>query len=313
MRLRRTLVSAICLVVVTAACAGNEPEVLLVSADGPSASTPDRPSGANLQIDGGLVVAPARSTTTGYVTETPEQRVVSASADVVPAFFDALAANQLDRAISMASGNALVLVDAIRQNARCGVQITTMTRSAPSSASASGRGVYRTDATATLAFNTGAAQTVTAVYVGETKSGGFLVNDFDLGVVPLLRLLDTGRGADRSKSEVRVDTVDMCIGPTRAFATFNVLNDSNGPINPQAVFYRKTNGELLPVTSGTESILNQPMKPGDQTTWQFTVEGEGLWNGSVVMTAPDLEGKPTGDVVERAWQFVAPPFFSGAV
>jgi hypothetical protein len=310
----RAAVVSLCLAIAATGCSGDAPEVLNVSAESPDSTRSEADTtGADLQIEGDEVVGPTGSSTAPQVAyETAEQRVVSASADVVPAFFDALAANELDRAIRMASGNALVLVDAIRQNARCGVQITSMTRSVPKVATAAGKGLYETDATATLAFNTGASQDITAVYVGETKSGAFLVSDFDLGEVPLLRLLDTGRGANRSKSEVRVDTLDMCIGPNQAFATFNVLNDSNGPINPQTVFYRKTNGELLPLATGAESILTQPMRPGDQVTWEFSVEGEGLWNGSVVMIAPDLEGKPTGDVVERAWQFVAPPFFSGA-
>jgi hypothetical protein len=301
-------------VAVLTACAGNPPDVIESSAGGPvSSAAVGETVGADLEFEGQEIVAPPRSTTTQLPTETPEQRVVSASADVVPAFFDALAANDLDRAAEMASGNALVLVDAIRQNARCGVAITAVTRTPPTISSAASRGVYKTDATASLEFNTGASQHITAVFVGETKQGGFLVDDFELGGVSLLRLLDTGRGANRSKSEVRVDTLDMCIGPNLAFATFSVLNDSNGPINPQTTFFRKTDGELLPITSGADTILSQPMRPGDQVTWQFAVEGEDLWNGSVVMIAPDLEGKPTGDVVERAWQFVAPPFFSGAI
>jgi hypothetical protein len=311
---RRVAAGAIAATVFITACGGNAPDVRRVDAASvDEVAAPPSSAGAQLEYSTEGVIAPDRSTTTVPRAASQEQRVIAASENVVPAFFDALAANELDRALSMASGNALVLVDAIRQNARCGVQITGMTRTPPTTAKGTGKDVYRTDATATLQFNTGASQTITAVYVGGTKRGAYLVNDFDVGNVTLLRLLDTGRGADRSKSEVRVDTVDMCIGPTKAFATFSVLNDSNGPINPQTVFFRTTTGELLPITSGAESILTQPMKPGDTVTWEFSVEGPNLWNGSIVMIAPDLEGKPTGDVVERAWQFVAPPFFSGAL
>jgi hypothetical protein len=301
-----------------ASCGGDAPESFEVEVKARTEEVGDGAAtdpGAHLDVtESGIAVGEVTTTTTlsDYDTD-PEARAVSASSDMVPAFFNALRDNDLEQALSFASGNALILVDAIKQNARCGVRIVNMTSAPPTTAKSQGLGLYRTDANATLEFNTGAKQTITGVVLSETKSGGFLVNDFEVGDVTLLRLLDTGRGADRSKSEVRVDTVDMCIGPERAFATFNVLNDSNGPIRPEMTFFRKTNGELLPVTQGAETILGQEMKPGDSVVWTFTIEGTGLWNGSVVMIAPDLEGKPNGDKVERAWQFVAPPFFSGAL
>ena len=300
---------------IVAGCSSDAPDIRTTSGivgvpDDAPPSTVN--SGASLVLDGATPQGPAQSTTTLAPYESPEIRAVSNSSDLVLAFFDALAANQFERALSYATGGALDLVNSLKENQICDVRVTSMSRSAPTTAVVSGKARYRTDAKATLGFNTGRTQQITAVYVSEAKNGTFRIDDFDLGSVPLARLLDIGRGANRSKSEVRVETVDLCIGPTKAVATFRALNDSNGPIRPTATFFRRTDGSVAPVTKGVDTILRQPMEVGDTVTWTVEVAGDRLWNGSLVMIAPDLEGKPNGDVVERAWQFVVAPFFSGA-
>jgi hypothetical protein len=297
--------------VTVAACGGNQPDVRRVSADAADDVQPAAVSaGAELEVDGTKIVAPPRSTTTIPPIASQEERVIAASKNVVPSYFDALAANDFDKALELASGNALTLVEAIRQNGRCGVQITGMTRTAPTIAKAVGKDVFHTDATATLDFTSGAHQAITAVYVAGTKRGAYLVDDFDVGTTPLHQLLDTGRN-DRAELEVRASTLELCVGPGVAAARMSVVNESDAPIKPNAVFYRKTTGETVPITTGVETIL-EPLDPGETTTWDFAVEGSDLCNGSFVIYAPDLEGLATDEMPQRAWPLVVPRFFSGA-
>ena len=311
MRRARAVVVAVA-ALVAGACGGDRPTVRTVTGvEAPRAPATTQTPGANLIVDGTTVRSAGSATSTLPVAESVETRAAAVSADVIAAFFDALRAGAYDRATGYASGNALTLIEALRAASVCDVRVVEARSTPPTTAAVVGKATFRTDATGLLAFNTGRTQRITAVMVSEGKNGAFRVDDLEVGSASLSRLLDLGRGPNSLKAEVRVETLQLCVGPARALATFNVVNLSNGQIRPKTVFFRRSDGSTIPLSAGAETVLGQPMQPGDQVTWQFSLNGDRLWNGWLVMTAPDLEGKPTGEVVERSWQLVVAPFFSG--
>jgi hypothetical protein len=252
--------------------------------------------------------APGTTTTLPY--STAESRAVSASADTVEAFFDAIRANDFERALQFSTGNALVLVTELRSNARCDVRLDAVESTRPAVAKSAGPGRFETDATAELMFNTGLARSVTSVFVGEVKNGGFRVDDLEVDGRPLEEYVDVGRGSNRASHEVRVQVVDLCVGPGGARGVFRATNESDAEIRPVDAFFRRPDGSRLEFTAGHDSIM-AIIPPGGTVEWTFEVHGDDLWNGFVVFSAPDLEGILNDEVVERAFPLIVGSLFSG--
>ena len=300
-------------VVATTGCGGDPPEARSVTVVGESTPTlPSSTVGAQVSLESGAVVAPSRTETASYgAAASAEERAVTVSADLIPAFFAALKNNDLTRASTYASGNVLHLVEAIKQQAPCGVKVADARGSPAKSAVVSGKDTIQTDATATIRFTNGVTQSITAVTVAQAKTGAFLIEDLNIGNWTLSQLLEVGPLNGRLENDLRIFTTATCVGTQIAIGTFQVVNETGLTVNLTQAFYRRTDGSALQIAVGADTVMGTQIAPGAQVKWDVTITGERLSNGWLVTTQPDLEGNTNRGFVERQLQFLIPPFFSG--
>jgi hypothetical protein len=309
---RLSIIAAIAIVVITG-CGGDPPEARSVTVVGVSTSVPPSATvGAQVTLDGGSVVAPSRADTASYGADaSAEERAVTVSADLIPAFFASLKGNDFTKAAAYSSGNALLLVEAIKQQAQCGVRVADATGSAPKAASVTGKNTIETDAKATLRFTNGTTQSVTAVTVVQTKAGAFLVEDLRFGNSTLSQLLEVGPVNGRLENDLRIFTKATCVGTQIAFGAFQVINETESTVNLTQAFYRRLDGSTVQLAVGADTVVGRQIAPGAQVTWNVTISGDRLSNGWLVTTQPDLTGETNRGFVERQLQFLVPPIFSG--
>ena len=309
--MNRGLLRGVCTagLLVLVACSAERPEARRVDAIAEPSVAPPQTIGANVVLKQNEVVSPDRSATSLTGDTSVEERAMSASKDLIPAFFHALKSNDLVRAASYASGNALSLIDAMQQQAACDFRVSDAGGAVPTNAATSTKLSFVTNATGFIRFSNGVSQQVTSVSVAQARSGSFLIDDLSISGSPLASFLQNGPKNGRLENDLRIFTTTMCIGASGANASFRVINETEWPINPSQVTFVRPDGSIVPLAGGVDTILARPIQPGGQATWTVSLRGDRLVNGSLVTTAPDPSGEAGRGVIDRRVPFQLPPLF----